>query len=358
MDVMVNVAPTPYDVIIGPGLRHELSERVTSLLPEAKRCVIVSQANIAAQSWFLDLKLDIATETVLIGDGEDAKSFATIEMLCRSFVAAGLSRGDLIVAVGGGLVSDVVGFAAAIYHRGIASVTVSTTLLGQIDAAIGGKTGINLPEGKNLVGTFTQPRLVICDTQTLGTLDDGAWRCGKGEMAKYAFLGDELPSADILKETLEEQVFRCVAIKADVVADDERESGRRMVLNYGHTLGHAIEAVGLAMRAQGSAAPVTMIQHGEAVAIGLAYAARLARRLGRIDDARVSLHEEIIAGFGLSATLPEGLAAAALLEAMARDKKAHHDLTFVLDGPRGVEAVHGVDPGAVLATLIDMGAKP
>ncbi len=358
MDVMVNVTPTPYDVVIGPGTRRELDERVTNLLPDARRAVVVTQAAVAKQAWFAALTLSIPYEIVLIGDGEDAKNFSTIETLCRAFVEMGLSRGDVVVAVGGGLVSDVVGFAAAIYHRGVASVTLSTTLLGQIDAAIGGKTGINLPEGKNLVGTFTQPLLVICDTETLSTLDEAAWRCGRGEMAKYAFLGDAKPSTDILGEALEEQVFRCVAIKAEVVASDERESGHRMVLNYGHTLGHAIEAVGLDLRAQGSLAPVTTMQHGEAVAVGLAFAARLARRMGRIDDARVVLHEEILEGFGLSGALPGDLSAAALLDAMSRDKKAHHDLTFVLDGPNGVEPVRGVDPAIVLATLMDMGAKP
>lgn len=357
MDVMVNSAPQPYDVVIGRGTRAQLRSRIESLLPSARKVAIVTQSSVSDQDWFRDLDLGLDVEVVIIGDGEDAKNFATVEQLCRRFVALGLTRGDLVLGVGGGLVSDVAGFAASIYHRGLATITVSTTLLGQIDAAIGGKTGINLPEGKNLVGSFSQPRLVICDTETLDTLREEEWRCGRGEMAKYAFLGDDEPSTDMLRESIEEQVLRCVLIKADVVASDEREAGRRMVLNYGHTLGHALEAIGLRDRGLGRASAVTHLQHGEAVAIGLVYAARLAEALGRIDDERVQLHEAIVRGFGLATDLPPGLNAQDLLVAMARDKKAHHDLTFVLDGPGGVEAVPGVDEAIVVATLVAMGAE-
>jgi 5-deoxy-5-amino-3-dehydroquinate synthase len=170
-------------------------------------------------------------------------------------------------------------------------------------------------------------------------------------MAKYAFLGDGTPDASLLDLPLDEQVARCVAIKAAVVADDEREGGRRAVLNYGHTLAHALEAAGFAD-------PALSLRHGEAVAVGLIYAALLARRLGRIDAARVDLHRTVVAGFDLSGDLPSGSDAAFLVEAMGRDKKASHDLTFVLDGPRGVETVRGVDPADALATLAEMGRRP
>ena len=146
----------------------------------------------------------------------------------------------MVVAVGGGIVTDVAGFAAATYHRGTAYVNVATSLLAQVDAAIGGKTGVNLPEGKNLVGAFWQPDAVLCDTETLASLPPREWACGRGEIAKYAFLGDA-PTAD---QPIEEQVARCAGIKAAVVAEDEREGGRRMILNYGHTLAHALEARG------------------------------------------------------------------------------------------------------------------
>ncbi|MBV8236651.1 MAG: 3-dehydroquinate synthase, partial [Acidimicrobiia bacterium] len=230
-------------------------------------------------------------------------------------------------AVGGGVVTDTAGFAAAAYHRGVRWVAVPTTLLGQVDAAIGGKTGVNLPEGKNLVGAFWQPSAVLCDTEVLETLPPREYRSGLGEMAKYHFLGGEA----LIDCNLEERIARCVAIKAEVVAGDEREGGRRAVLNYGHTLGHALETAGH-----------YDLRHGEAVAIGLVFAAVLAQRLGRIDDARVAEHRRVVAGYDLPLTLPPDADTAQLLELMGRDKKAVHGLTFVLDGPRGVEPVTGV----------------
>ena len=182
-----------------------------------------------------------------VPDGEGAKSLTVVEELCRGFARAGLSRSDVVIAVGGGVVTDLAGFAAASFHRGTAYVNVATTLLAQVDAAVGGKTGVNIPEGKNLVGAFWQPSGVICDTELLATLPPREWASGRGEMAKYAFLGGSPtgaggPDASLLELPLDEQVARCVGIKADVVAADEREGDRRMVLNYGHTLGHALEA--------------------------------------------------------------------------------------------------------------------
>jgi 5-deoxy-5-amino-3-dehydroquinate synthase len=259
-----------------------------------------------------------------------------------------LSRADVIVAVGGGIVTDVAGFAAATYHRGTAYLNVATSLLAQVDAAIGGKTGVNLPEGKNLVGAFWQPEAVLCDTETLSTLPPREWACGRGEIAKYAFLGDA-PTAD---QPIEEQVARCAGIKAAVVAEDEREGGRRMILNYGHTLAHALEAAGQADH------PDWDLRHGEAVAIGVLFAALLAQRLGRISEERVAEHRRIIGSFDLPTDLPAGAEAAELVEFMGRDKKAQQDLTFVLDGPDGVEAVRGVATVDVVATLAGMGARP
>jgi 5-deoxy-5-amino-3-dehydroquinate synthase len=247
-----------------------------------------------------------------------------------------------VVAVGGGIVTDTAGFAAAVYHRGVAVVHVSTTLLGQIDAAIGGKTGVNLPEGKNLVGAFWQPSAVLCDTELLATLPPREFRSGQGELAKYHFLGggelDALPLA--------QQVAACVAIKAEVVAGDERESGRRAILNYGHTLGHAIEIAG-----------DHGLRHGEAVAVGLIFAAELAVRLGRIDAQRVAEHRRVVAAYDLPGSLPHGLATSELIELMGRDKKALDGITFVLDGPDGVESVTGVDT-EVIAAAIDAIRSP
>jgi 5-deoxy-5-amino-3-dehydroquinate synthase len=349
--VPVGLGDRAYDVIVGGGARRLLPE----VLPAgAERVAIVTQENVA-----LDVEVDpgVPFETFVIEDGESAKTMATVERLCRGFARFGLTRHDAVVALGGGVVSDVAGFAASAFHRGTPYVNVPTTLLAQVDAAIGGKTGVNLPEGKNLVGAFWQPAAVLCDISTMSSLPAREWSSGRGEMAKYAFLGEGLleqgrPGASILGLPLDEQVATCAAIKAAVVVEDERESGRRMVLNYGHTLAHALEASSFGPQAKWD------LRHGEAVAIGLVFSALLARRLDRIDDERVALHRRVVGGFDLYSDLPAGASAAQLVEFMARDKKARHDLTFVLDGPRGVEPVHQVNEADVLATLADMGCAP
>ena len=354
--ISVDVEPRSYEVVVGEGVRSLLARELQRVVPDAGSAVIVTQQPIIDAGWLEGLETGLPTVVVTIPEGEDHKSLTTIEMLTRRFVEIGLSRKDVVVALGGGLVSDVAGFAASVYHRGIAYATVATTLLAQIDAAVGGKTGVNLLEGKNLVGSFWQPAVVLCDTETLSSLPPAEWACGKGEMAKYAFLGDGEPTDEILSLSLPEQVAQCVSIKAAVVAADEREGGLRMILNYGHTLAHALEAEGLERRSRGQSGRLSDLRHGEAVAIGLLFAARLARRLGRIDDERVALHDELVRRFELESSIPEGADPHRMLEAMLRDKKAHHDLTFVLDGPQGVEAVSGVNPDDVLATLEEMGA--
>ena len=316
-----------YPVLVGRGCVNHLAGGLVAEVPSSQRAAIVTQAGI-------DVEIDpgIKCRVFEIPAGEAAKSLSTIEDLCRSFASWGLTRGDVVIGVGGGVVTDVAGFAAASYHRGIPVVHVATTLLAQIDAAIGGKTGVNLPEGKNLVGAFWQPSLVLCDTATLDTLPEQEIRCGLGEMAKYHFLGGE----DLKEREFDARVARCVEIKAEVVAADERESGRRAVLNYGHTLGHAIETTGR-----------YDLRHGEAVAIGLVYAAELGRALGRIDGDRVAEHRQIVGAYGLSDHLPVGANADELMAVMSRDKKAVDGLTFALDGPDGVEVVSGVDADTV-----------
>ncbi|MBV8462522.1 MAG: 3-dehydroquinate synthase, partial [Acidimicrobiales bacterium] len=238
--VHVDVASAPYDVLVGPGVRRELAGVLADRVPGARRAALVTQEGI-------DVAVDpgLPTARLLVPDGESAKSMEVVEGLCRAFAAEGLGRGDVVLAVGGGVTTDVAGFAAATYHRGVAYVNVATSLLGQVDAAVGGKTGVNLPEGKNLVGAFWQPKAVLCDTEVLDGLPGREWASGRGEMAKYALLEPTLrgtaPSAaiEMLDLGLDEQVTRCVALKAEVVAADEREGGRRALLNYGHTLAHA-----------------------------------------------------------------------------------------------------------------------
>jgi len=320
-----------YDVLVGPGARHRLLE----VLPfGVHRAAIVTQEAVG-----VTVDAGVEQRTFLMGDGEAAKCLETIEDLCRAFSRWGLTRGDVVVAVGGGVVTDTAGFAAAVYHRGLPVVHVSTTLLGQVDAAIGGKTGVNLPEGKNLVGAFWQPAAVLCDTEVLGSLSPREYRSGLGEMAKYAFLGvDRLPDLP-----LDEAVAACVRCKAEHIAADELEqTGTRALLNYGHTLAHALETAGR-----------YDLRHGEAVAVGLVFAARLARRLGRIDDEAVAEHVRVVSGYDLPTHLPPGSDPADLVTLMARDKKAVEGLTFVLDGPRGVEVMAGVPPEAVEATLAE-----
>lgn len=317
-----------YPVLVGANAREGLAE----VLPHrARRAAVVTQENIG-----VEVDPDMEHRIFTIPDGEATKNLDTVGELCRAWARWGLTRGDVVIAVGGGLTTDLTGFAAASFHRGVAVVHVATTLLAQIDAAIGGKTGVNLPEGKNLVGAFWQPAAVICDTSTLDTLAPREYRNGLGEMAKYAFLGVD----DLAEMDRDDAVAACVRCKAEVVASDEREGGRRAILNYGHTLGHALET-----------ATDYALRHGEAVAIGLVYAAEVALRLGRIDEARVAVHRQIIAGYDLPSALPAEADPEMLLTLFARDKKAVDGLTFVLDGPYGVEPVVVEDRGLLADAL-------
>ena len=313
-----------YPVLVGANAREELD----SVLPkDSQRVAIITQENIG-----VSVNLETENEIFLIPDGEEAKTLKTIESLWRSFTRWGLTRNDCIVGIGGGVVTDVAGFAAATYHRGTPVIHMPTSLLGQIDASIGGKTGVNLPEGKNLVGAFWQPTAVLCDTSVLDTLPEREMLSGYGEMAKYHFLG----SGNLDDLNLEEKIARCVEIKAQVVASDEREAGTRAILNYGHTLGHALETT-----------KNYDLRHGEAIAIGLVFAAELAHKLGRIDKDRVEEHRLVVDQYGLSSMMPQGIEPDVIMEVMARDKKAINGLTFVLDGPDGVEVVTGIEPSIV-----------
>ncbi len=329
-----------YDVHVGVGTREALADIVRTVVPKAKRAAVVTQQSIVdACPSVSSLDPDIEHRRFLVGPGEKEKNLSTVEMLCREWATWGMNRNDVVIAVGGGMVTDVGGFAASCYHRGISVIYVSTTLLGMIDAAIGGKTGVNLPEGKNLVGAYWQPSAVLCDLSFLDTMPPRERRSGLGEMAKYHFL-DATVGADSFSDlSLEDRVARCVEIKAKVVAADEREGGVRATLNYGHTLAHALEIAG-----------EFEVMHGEAVAIGLLYVAEVAHRLGRISSERVDEHRRVVAGYDLSMTIPASITASneELVALMGRDKKALDGLTFVLDGPRGVEQVTGIDPALLL----------
>ena len=317
-----------YPVVVGKSI---LSEFHSLVPPDVSRIAFVTQEGID-----VSISTELPSSIHHLPDGEQAKRLSVIEDLCGEFAREGLTRRDLVVGIGGGVVTDVAGFAASVYHRGIQVMHVPTTLLGQIDAAIGGKTGVNLPEGKNLVGAFWQPSAVLCDTDVLASLPEREFRSGMGELAKYHFLGGE--GLDAL--ALDQRVAACIQIKADIVAADEREGAGRALLNYGHTLAHALEIEGR-----------FDLRHGEAVAVGIQYAALVAHAMGRIDEVKLAEHGRVLDVYDLPRTLPGGCDVDQVMALFARDKKAIKGLTFVLDGPNGLEVVPGV-PEKVLRDVL------
>ncbi len=348
MKVNVALGSNAYDVTIGPGARHELGAILEQACAGYQSCVIVTSKELRGQAWFdIDHRNDA---TVLeVPEGEGAKSFESLAVLCEQLAALKVSRRDVIVSVGGGALSDVCGFAAAVYLRGIKVIHIPTTLVGQVDAAIGGKTAINLGAGKNLVGAFHQPVAVLCDSETLETLPERERRSGFGEVAKCWLLEDRRSSA-LASASLDELILLSVTLKARIVAADEFESGERALLNYGHTLAHALEVLALSRDPD-------MLRHGEAVGVGLAFAARLAFALGRIDESEVANHDEVLSYFELPTTVPQEFSTRSIVDAMGHDKKAHHDLTFVLAGENGFEVVRGVEQGLVAQVLDEFRAE-
>jgi len=342
MRVSVDLGDRSYDVVLEEGARHRLARLIAERAPSARVAVIVTSPSIAALSWF-NIASGIDQHVLVVPDGEAAKSLDVLEVLLEEIAQLELSRRDVLVGVGGGALTDLVGFAAASYLRGIALVQIPTTLVGQVDAAIGGKTGVNLRSGKNLVGAFHQPIGVLNDFETIATLPERERLSGLGEVAKCWLLEGGF-AAELTDVSLHDLIVMSVKLKAAIVGADEREGGRRALLNYGHTLAHALEKVALA-RDQDE------LRHGEAVAIGLAFAARLASALGRVDEREVERHDDVLDFFGLQRRIPGDFPTSSLLEAMAHDKKAHHDLTFVLAGAEGFESVHDVDPQLVSDVL-------
>jgi 5-deoxy-5-amino-3-dehydroquinate synthase len=356
--VTVAIPGAPYDVVVGAGALGEAARA----LGNRRKVAVVSQPGVA--DWHapgLTAALHAAgaeTDVFLIGDGEDAKTLTTVDDLCSQLAAWGLLRGDAIVALGGGVVGDTAGFVASVYYRGIDVVQAPTTLLAQVDAAIGGKTAVNLPEGKNLVGAFHQPIAVLADVSTLATLPPREYRSGLGEVAKYALMpGGEAVAAIVCDgadavvarhlDALTALVAACASMKARVVAaDPEERTGIRASLNYGHTLAHALETTG-----------GYELLHGEAVAVGLVFAAALAGALERLDASGVDAHRTIVESLGLPTSVPGPVLASDLLDVMRRDKKSQGGLTFVLPGVNGLEAVHDPDPRALDIAFAAVGVK-
>ncbi len=313
--VELNVALTPpYPVVVGAGLLARAGAYV-----RAPKVALVSDEAVAPRyAEPVRASLEAAGVRVFlytVPEGESSKSLSTLETLLRRMTQDGFNRQDAVVALGGGVVSDLAGFVAASYMRGVALYTLSTTLLGMVDAAVGGKTGVNLPEGKNLVGAFWQPKTVLMDVSVLATLPEREFRGGAVEGFKHGLLADPQLLGDVADanfrrdgptEFLTQTVARSVKVKADIVAEDEREGGRRAFLNLGHTLAHALEA-----------ASAHTLSHGDAVAYGLLFATRLAAARG-YDD-----HTERVAAFVRwvdPPPLPEG-PLEPLLPFIARDKK-------------------------------------
>jgi len=349
MNVSVELGERSYDVVLGDGARHQLAAVIAERAPRARAAVIVTTKLIAAQPWF-DVTSGIEQHELKVVDGESAKSFSVLEALLEAVARLELSRNDVIVGVGGGALTDLAGFAAATYLRGVSLVTIPTSLVGQVDAAIGGKTAVNLSVGKNLVGAFHQPIGVLCDFETITTLPERERLGGLGEVAKCWLLEGGF-AAELDEVSLHDLIVMSVKLKAAIVSADEHEGGRRALLNYGHTLAHALEKVSLARGRD-------ELRHGEAVAIGLAFAVRLAEALGRVDQSEVTRHDEVLDAFGLGRRVPQPFATSSLLEAMTHDKKAHHDLTFVLAGAEGFETVRGVDPQLVGEVLEKFRGEP
>jgi len=340
--VGVELGERSYEVVVDDGARSELPALLDLRAPLAKSVVIVTSASLATQPWF-DVESGREQRVLLVPEGESAKSLSAAEELLELFADLQLSRDDVVVGVGGGAVTDLAGFAAAVYLRGIALVQIPTSLVGQVDAAIGGKTGVNLAAGKNLVGAFYQPLGVLCDTSVLTTLPDRERRSGLGEIAK-CWLLEGREAHELSSTSMSELVEFAIRLKASVVSGDEREGDRRVLLNYGHTLAHALEK--LALRDDPDS-----LRHGEAVAIGLAFAVRLAHELGRVDVGHIANHDAVLRELELVRRLPEGADTEELLEAMSHDKKARHDLSFVLPGPEGFTLVSAIDPSTVRDVL-------
>ena len=365
--VTVDLGERSYPVLIGRGLLAEAGTLLEPLLKRG-RVVVVTDAHVHARHGAALceslLAAGIKSDTIVIEPGESAKSFAGLEALCDRLLALELERGDLVVALGGGVVGDLAGFAAAIYKRGVDFAQIPTTLLAQVDSSVGGKTAIDTAAGKNMIGAFHQPRLVLADLATLDTLPDRELICGLGEVVKYGLLGDagffawlEIHIPDLRRRdpvALAHAVRRSVEMKSEIVAADEREAGARALLNLGHTFAHAIEAE----TGFGDA-----LKHGEAVGLGCAMAFRFSARLGLCDAGDADRATIGLVRAGLPTFLTElafkPLSADALLAHMRQDKKASDGgLTLILARAIGEAFVaKGVDAAEVRRFLIAEGAS-
>jgi 3-dehydroquinate synthase len=364
--VKVGLGARAYEVVIGRGLLDEAGARIAPFVARRRAAVVSDETVWRLHGPRLTAALEragLSALPVVIPPGEQTKSWEGLADVSNRLLALELDRGDLIVAFGGGVVGDLAGFAAAIYKRGIDFVQVPTTLLAQVDSSVGGKTAIDTDRGKNLIGAFHQPRLVLADLSVLDTLPEREMRAGYAEVVKYGLLGDfgffERLEAEVGRvlarepESLADAVARSVEMKAEIVAQDEKEAGRRALLNLGHTFGHALEAE----TGYGEA-----LLHGEAVGAGMAMAFRFSSALGLCPAQDAGRAERAIAAAGLPARLSdvrsEPFPADRLVRHMAQDKKAEAGrLTFILARGLGQAFVaKDVDAKTVRDFLLSEGA--
>jgi 3-dehydroquinate synthase len=365
-DIIVDVAlgDRAYDIVIGRGVLQSLGARVAALRPGVRTAIVTDRT--VAKHWLEQAEGSLAeagipTSRVIVEEGEGSKTYAGLEKVSEALIASRIERNDLVIALGGGVVGDLAGFAAAILRRGVDFVQVPTSLLAQVDSSVGGKTGINSPQGKNLLGAFHQPVLVIADTSVLDTLSPRQFRAGYAEVAKYGVLGDdaffawlEANHAEIFSggAAREHAIATSCRAKAAIVLRDERETGERALLNLGHTFGHALEAAtGFSDR----------LFHGEGVSVGMVLAAEFSAGLGMISEVDAARIERHLAVVGLPTRLQDiagftqqGLADAdALMELMAQDKKVKRGrLTFILLEAIGRAVVaNDVEPALVRSFL-------
>ncbi|MGE0233433.1 MAG: 3-dehydroquinate synthase [Flavobacteriaceae bacterium] len=360
--VRVELADRGYDILIGPGLMERAAEHIAALAPGA-RLAIITDANVAAaQLGRLEDSLrhgGLDANSLIVPPGEKSKSFARLQEVTDFLLDHRIERGDLVVALGGGVVGDLAGFAASILRRGVRFVQIPTSLLAQVDSSIGGKTGIDTAHGKNLIGAFHQPALVLADIESLDTLPVREFRAGYAEVVKYGLLGDrgffdwlekEWPSVFSGGHARIRAIATSCAAKAGIVARDERESGERALLNLGHTFGHAFEAAcGYSDR----------LLHGEAIAIGMICAFEMSERLGHVaaqETARVRAHFHAVGlptdTFQVEGGLPD---ADTLMDLIAQDKKVERgSLTFILVRAIGEAFVaRGLDAAAIRSYLAE-----
>ncbi len=329
----IDLADRSYDILIGRNFLSSLGDHL-SLLKSSRRALVVTNPVInKLYGKVLSEGLNsagLAIECVEIPEGEAHKTLQDAQTIYNHLIENQYDRNTLLVALGGGVIGDLTGFVAATFLRGVPCIQVPTTLLSQVDSSVGGKTAVNHPQGKNLIGAFYQPRLVAIDLDTLRSLPPDEFRAGMAEVIKYGVIEDpklfaflEQNSKKILDqdtECLQYIIETSCAIKSKVVEHDERESNYRMVLNFGHTIGHAIEAL----------TAYSQFKHGEALAIGMVHAAKLSCQLGKCSKEVVQKIEALVNMFGLPSNLPK-FSAAEYIETLYRDKKAHDkNIRFIL----------------------------